>query len=102
MVTITIMGPAKNKKNVLALVQQQGFVDTSDSVPMREVLGQESPGQILRGIRYREDMTQVQLAKLTGISQHHISEMENNKRTIGKATAKRLAEALNADYRLFL
>ncbi len=35
----------------------------------------------LRGIRYREDLTQKQLADLTGIPQRHISEMENGKRT---------------------
>ena len=101
-VTLTITGPAKNKNAVLAFIREQGFIDTSDSLPWREVLGQESPGQILRGFRYREDMTQIQLSKLTGISQHHISEMENNKRTIGKAIAQRLAEALNTDYRMFL
>ena len=31
-----------------------------------------------------------------------ISEMENGKRPIGKETAKRLASALNMDYRVFL
>jgi len=39
---------------------------------------------------------------LTGIAQHHISEMENGKRPIGKETAKKLAAVLNGDYRIFL
>jgi DNA-binding XRE family transcriptional regulator len=56
----------------------------------------------LRGIRYREDLTQRQLAELTGIPQRHLSEMENGKRPIGKENAKKLAKALNADYRAFL
>ena len=47
-------------------------------------------------------MTQKQLADLTGIAQHHISEMEIGIRPIGKETAKKLADALKLDYRLFL
>ena len=43
-----------------------------------------------------------QLAELTGISQHHLSEMENGKRPIGKDTARKLAAALKVDYRVFL
>ncbi len=81
----------------------------------------------LRGIRYREDLTQKQLADNTsiprrvgfeivpfetagpkqladntGIPQRHISEMENGKRPIGKENAKKLAKVLNCDYRLML
>jgi DNA-binding XRE family transcriptional regulator len=56
----------------------------------------------LRAYRYREGLTQKQLAGLTGIRQHHISEFENGKRSIGKDRAKRLAEALHCDYRQLL
>lgn len=56
----------------------------------------------LRAYRNRENLTQKQLSELTGISQHHISEMEHGKRTIGKELAKRLAKALNCDYQRFL
>lgn len=56
----------------------------------------------LRAYRNREGLTQKQLAELTGISQHHISEMEHGKRSIGKERAKRLAEALHCDYRQLL
>ncbi len=59
-------------------------------------------GVCLRGSRGKEGLTQKQLAELTGIAQHHISEMENGKRPIGKETARRLAVALNIDYRIFL
>ena len=61
-----------------------------------------SGGICIRGGRGKEGLTQKQLSDLTGIAQHHISEMENGKRTIGKGTAKRLAEVLKLDYRLFL
>jgi predicted transcriptional regulator len=56
----------------------------------------------LRAYRLREGLTQKQLAERTGISQHHISELETGKRTIGKERAKKLAEALHCDYRQLL
>ena len=56
----------------------------------------------LRAYRTREGLTQKQLAALTGIPQHHISEMENGKRSIGKERAKRLAASLHCDYRRLL
>ena len=57
----------------------------------------------LRAYRHREGLTQKQLAELTGIPQHHLSEMENGKRGIGKERARRLAKALGiSDYRVFL
>ncbi|MEI6702096.1 MAG: helix-turn-helix transcriptional regulator, partial [Deltaproteobacteria bacterium] len=60
------------------------------------------PGVCIRGGRGKEGLTQKQLADRIGIAQHHISEMENGKRTIGKEMAKKLAEVLNVDYRVFL
>jgi plasmid maintenance system antidote protein VapI len=73
--------------------------------PWREALGVASgdePGVYLRGARAKEGLTQAQLAAMSGIPQRHISEMENNKRPIGKETAKRLAITLKVDYRVFL
>ncbi|HJV35397.1 helix-turn-helix transcriptional regulator [Geomonas sp.] len=61
-----------------------------------------SGGVAIRGARGKEGLTQRRLAELTGIAQHHISEMENGKRPIGKEVAKKLANALNIDYRAFL
>ena len=67
-----------------------------------EYLGKEN--QIaLRAYRTRENLTQKQLAALTGIPQHQISEMENGKRSIGKERARKLAAALQiADWRMLL
>jgi DNA-binding XRE family transcriptional regulator len=66
-----------------------------------EYMGKE-PQIALRAYRHRENLTQRQLAELTGIPQRHISEMENGKRSIGKELAKRLGKALNAEYKMFL
>ena len=60
------------------------------------------PAAVLRGLRMREKLTQKALAELLGMRQHHLSEMEHGKRTIGKAMAKKLAAALNTDWRLLV
>lgn len=39
---------------------------------------------------------------MTGISQGHISEVENGKRHISKNMALKFSEALNIDYKVFL
>jgi DNA-binding XRE family transcriptional regulator len=54
-----------------------------------------SGGISIRGGRGKEGLTQKQLAELIGIAHHHLSEMENGKRPIGKETARKLASALN-------
>ena len=72
-----------------------------DSPYLQHYVGREQE-VALRAYRNREGLTQKQLAELTGIPQHHISEMENGKRSIGKERARRLAEALHCDYRQLL
>lgn len=77
------------------------------NIPWRDACKEEfekhsESGVMLRGSRYKEDITQRELAKAIGISQHHISEMENGKRPIGKEMAKRLAKFFKTDYRVFL
>lgn len=77
------------------------------SRPWREVFSElrpddSIPSAILRGSRVKEELTQAELAGMTGIPRRHISEMEHGKRTIGKETARKLAKALHCDYRVFL
>ncbi len=76
-------------------------------VPWREAFKDEieaysEGGLMLRGSRQKAEMTQKDLAEALEISQHHISEMENGKRPIGKLMAKRLAEIFKCNYRKFL
>jgi ribosome-binding protein aMBF1 (putative translation factor) len=83
-----------------------GLLDATDTVTLDEAFPDyvENPlGLALRGARYREGLTQRQLAEATGIPQRHISEMESGKRQIGRERARKLAEALHViDYRVFL
>ena len=99
---LRIIGPAQNRAQVLEAVESFGFVESDDSAPWEEVFPESSPGTCLRGARYKEGVTQRQLAEMTGIPQRHISEMENDKRPIGKARAKILGKALAIGYRVFL
>ena len=62
----------------------------------------KTPGYYLKLYRQRAGLTQVQLSDQTGIRQHHLSEMENNKRVMGKAMARKLALILDCDYRRLL
>jgi ribosome-binding protein aMBF1 (putative translation factor) len=64
--------------------------------------GESKPAVVLRGMRKREGFTQKELAKELGTTQSVVAAMESGGRAIGKNMAHRLAEILNADYRLFL
>ena len=59
-------------------------------------------GIVLRGARYRENLSQKELAKKSKVRQEDISKIENGKRTVGERVAKRLARVLNINYNLFL
>ncbi len=60
------------------------------------------PGVLLKGLRYREGLSQIEFAKQLNISQTNLSAMENGRRTIGKELAKRIADIFELDYRIFL
>ena len=78
--------------------------ENAGSVPWREVAGQRGsvPASVLQGARGKAEITQTCLSELTGIPQRHIAEMEQGKRPIGKETAKKMAAALDIDYRVLL
>jgi ribosome-binding protein aMBF1 (putative translation factor) len=112
MVEVRFRGPASSINRLRRTAKSLKLADLSEQLQDdREFYTPEevSPemlwnrgGVCLRGARVKEGMTQKQLADKIGIVQHHISEMENGKRPIGKETAKKLAAALNVDYRVFL
>jgi DNA-binding XRE family transcriptional regulator len=59
-------------------------------------------GALLKGLRYREGLSQIEFAKKLAISQTNLSAMENGKRIMGKELAKRVADLFGLDYRIFL
>ena len=117
-VTVTMKGLGKSTKTFVMPFavgkRVEDFIAASakpikreDSIPARQVLPELAddtmrPATVLRGARYKADLTQKNLAEQLGIHQHHLSEMENGKRPIGKQMAKRFAKVLHSDYRLFI
>jgi DNA-binding XRE family transcriptional regulator len=73
-----------------------------ESLPLEEVFPDLHQGSAIRGLRLRQGLTQEQLAHLLGVKRTNLSEMENGKRPIGKNMAKRLAQVLKTDYKVFL
>ena len=60
------------------------------------------PNPLLKGLRYREGLSQIDFAKKLNVSQTNLSAMENGRRAIGKELAKRIAVLFEVDYRIFL
>lgn len=65
-----------------------------DSKWYRDVKSSWHPGVTLRIRRENAGLTQAQLAGMTGLAVSNISAYENERRSMGLAVAKRLAEAL--------
>ncbi len=105
-IELKFIGPPENKEKAINALQSLGFADVSGLIPVSELFedfnGESLPGVALLGARTKENITQKQLSKLTGIPQSHISAMENNKITIGKNRARVLGKALNISYKVFL
>lgn len=105
LVTVQLRVHRKNVQKVKEFVRrvetgEERSYSVAETFP--EYVGKEEQ-VALRAYRTREGLTQKQLADLTGIAQHQISEMETGKRGIGKERARKLAEALGvSDYRVFL
>jgi len=91
------------KKNAPAISEEEGSISADDFIKKAlKDLNLPMWSISLAGLRYREDLTQKQLAEMINSKQSNISEMERGLRPIGKVVAKRLAKVLNADYKTFL
>ena len=103
--SIRFIGTGAAIERLRKLALDIGVTEATDSIPASEInpeLDINPGGVYLKGVRYRDNITQDMLADMTGINRRHISEMENGKRPIGKETAKKLAKVLGCDYRAFL
>lgn len=98
--------PLSRQKEIENFLEKR--CEDDDSPVAWELLAKEriekykKAGLVLRGMRYREGLSQKKLAEESGVTQNEISNIENGKRTVGKKIAKQLAQVLNFDYRLLL
>ncbi|MBN1578216.1 MAG: helix-turn-helix transcriptional regulator [Chitinispirillaceae bacterium] len=86
----------------ITMADEQDTVDPFSTAWYRNVAKNTTAGDRLNTERFKASMTQNRLSELMGIPQHHISEMENGKRYIGRNTARKLAKVFKTDYRYFL
>jgi Plasmid maintenance system antidote protein len=109
-IEVEIRGPGS--ESVLAILRRElpsletSGDDTYDSVEGSDwfaaLAAKVTPGQSLRVYRNNAGWTQARLSEKTGIPVPHISGMENDKRPIGKATAKKFADVFGTDYHRFV
>lgn len=113
-ITIESLGDKKSYDNVdsckiaeiekiLSGASEDESVATSwESLAKERIEKHGKAGLVLRGIRYREGISQKELARRSGVNQNEISKIENGKRRVGEKVAKRLAEPLSIDYLLLI
>ncbi len=89
----------ENRVHLVAMAIEEAV---GPSVPAAAVFPHSTPGSRLRGARGLMGMTQAQLAKKIGVSVPNISAMENDRRSIGKAMAKKIGEVLDFPYKALL
>jgi DNA-binding XRE family transcriptional regulator len=96
-------------KNVIALYEKlknqnddelMSLQDAKDH--LQDILGNVSITEKLKAYRNRKGFTQKDLANKADIKQQHVSEIERGLRPVGVATAKKLARALNCNYKSLL
>jgi len=88
-----------NRVDVVSLAIEEA---AGAAVPASELFPESTPGSRLRGARGLLGMTQKELAAKVGVRAPNISAMENGKRPIGKAMARKLGEALDFPYKALL
>ncbi len=99
--------PREKAIGMMSLLRDYEVETDPGAVPWREPfkkeIEQHSEGGVMgRGARGKMGITPVELAKKLGTAQGNVAAMETGKRPIGKTMAKRIAEVLNVDYRVFL
>ena len=81
---------------------------SDEALPWRDIAearikaaGGES-AHMVRTSREMAGLTQTELAKLLGMPQANVSQIETGRRSVGKALAKKLSKIFHVDYRVFL
>lgn len=66
------------------------------------VFGSRTPGAAVRAYRLREGLTQVALARAIGVTRSVVSDLENGRRPVSGAMARKLGAFFKIEYKLFL
>jgi DNA-binding XRE family transcriptional regulator len=99
-VSLEVKVPERIADAVEAAIQS---VDTESRLyTPEEIFGPSSVGRLIRGARAREGMTQVELAKRIGVSKAYLSDLEHDRRAVGKNLAKTIGAAVGVNWKVFL
>jgi DNA-binding XRE family transcriptional regulator len=90
-----------------AQCKARASVRAVDGIPADEVFNKldaqfSKAGVVLKGLRLREGLNQVEFAEMIDVTQGDLSKMERAIRPIGKTLAKRISKVFSVNYRNFL
>jgi transcriptional regulator with XRE-family HTH domain len=68
----------------------------------RVMVAYKKSGDLLRKLRHKLGLTQIEFSNILGINQANLSAMESGRRSLGKKIAMRIGERFKIDYRLLL
>jgi DNA-binding XRE family transcriptional regulator len=68
----------------------------------KQIVKDTTPGKRLAAYRHRDGLTQAEVAKKMGVSPQEVSDMENDRRTIGLKNAKRLSKTFKTMLSIWL
>ena len=83
-------------------VWKTGYIAADDLFEELDAGSGGKAASLLKGVRARESLSQIEFAEAIGVSQANLSKMENGRRPIGKIVAKRIAAKFSVNYRYFL
>ncbi len=100
--------PSKEAKAILSLVKSINKSYSNSETVSSDKVYKDNFGRIpksatfLKGARGKENMSQSELSKKTGIPVTTVSKYENGDREISEGQAKKLGKALNINFKVFL
>jgi DNA-binding XRE family transcriptional regulator len=105
--TIKFKFPLEAGRGLLSFLRSLQNNSNEESLPAEDVFPNiKDPakriGIIFRGIRFKHNLTQAEVAKKLGLDQSDVSKIEKGKRPIGKALAKKIEKEFGIDYHRFL
>ena len=89
------------------IVETKQIVQLQNNISANEIFKEMDQkygeaGALLRGLRARENLSQVEFAKKIKVTQVNLSKMENGSRPIGKVIAMRISKAFDVNCKYFL
>jgi DNA-binding XRE family transcriptional regulator len=92
----------ENLPEALFLDDEGEALEWKGSELAREIKAVKTPGKLVRVYRERAGLTLVELARAVGTKYPNLSAIENDRRGVGLALARKLGTVLGVEYRKFL